>query len=172
MKAKRKVTGLAVGLALLISSNAATNEIYQWTDINNVIHFTDNLSAIPEAARNSSSFVVRRDLPRTPNTPEVRQMPAEPLIQAEATRIPEPIALPSEITAVYAPQDVTIVVVDWAIPPPRHAPCKFGAHCRPVFRPDFNNRQYIHPSVFNGGSRQYVHPSVFNGSSRQHSRRR
>jgi hypothetical protein len=36
--------------------------------------------------------------------------------------------------------------------------CRFGGNCRPVFRANFADRQYIHPSVFDGGSRQYIHP--------------
>jgi hypothetical protein len=172
MTAKRKRIGLAVVLALLISSNAATNEIYQWTDVNGVLHFTDTLTAVPQAARNSASFIVRRDFTIN-KIPEVTQMSVEPLVQPEMARPAEPASLPSQpLATVYAPQEVTIVVVNSSIGRPKHDPCKFGAHCRPVFRPDFNNRQYIHPSVFNGGSRQYVHPSVFNAGSQQHIRRR
>jgi hypothetical protein len=28
----------------------------------------------------------------------------------------------------------------------------------PVFQPSFDDRRFIHPSVFDGGSRQFIHP--------------
>jgi Domain of unknown function (DUF4124) len=174
MTAKRKTIALTVTLALFISSPAAASVIYQWTAPDGVLHFTDNSNLVPEWARKSPSFIVRNDLETTaPDLPQLRQMSAEPPVRPEVARVAEPMPVTSEpITTIYAPQDVTIIVVNSDKRHFKKDPCKFGAPCAPVFRPDFNNRQYIHPSVFNGGSRQYIHPSVFNATPRRHSGRR
>jgi hypothetical protein len=141
-------------LALLLNSPAAANEIYQWTDTNGVIHFADRLNWVPATVRNSSSFIVRKDLAVSEKitelnhtTPESLVNPAvEPLLEAAPNRA-EPA------TVIYAPQEVTIVVVNSET---RHFKQPSCSHCKPVFRPDFNNRQYIHPSAFDGGPRQPI----------------
>ena len=55
----------------------------------------------------------------------------------------------------YAPQEVIVVVNSNSGQPNLH-PCNFGSNCKPAFRPDFTDRRYIHPSVFEGGLRRYV----------------
>lgn len=167
MTAKRKKIAVVVGLVLFLSSPAAASVIYQWTE-NGVLHFTDNVNLVPDAARKSPSFNVRRDFDTSAsNVPEVRQAAAEPPVEPQAARFAEPMPVLSEpIMTVYAPQEVTIVVVNSDQQHIKTHPCKFGARCAPVFRPDFNNRQYIHPDVFNGGSRQYIQPRLFNATPR------
>jgi len=65
---------------------------------------------------------------------------------------PKPIAT---TVVTYAPQEV-IVVVNSNSPQPNVHPCNFGNHCKPASRPDFTDRRYIHPSVFDGGSRRSI----------------
>lgn len=156
MTVMTKRLGQAFGLALLFGSPATANEIYQWTDVKGVIHFADSLNWVPAAARYSSSFIVRKDLAATEKITELEHRIAEPIVNPATEPLPEPAPNRAEPTAViYAPQEVTIVVVNSDTRHFKRDPC---SHCKPVFRPDFNNRQYIHPSVFNGGSRQYVYP--------------
>jgi hypothetical protein len=156
MTVMTKRLGQAFGLALILGSPAAANEIYQWTDVKGVIHFADSLNWVPETARNSSSFVVRKDLDNTSKITELPHRTPEPIVNPEAAPLLEPMPNRTDPTSVvYASQEVTIVVVNSATRHFKRRPC---SHCKPVFRPDFNNRQYIHPSVFNGGSRQYVYP--------------
>jgi hypothetical protein len=159
MIATVKRLGLVTGLTLLLSSPVPAGEIYQWTDLNGVVHFTDNLNLVPDIARNSSSLIVRRDL-STNASPlvEVKPISPEPLPHPEPGRTLQSMSDQPEVPPVlYAPQEVTIVVVNSGHPHPGKHLC---LHCKPkpIFRPDFNNRQYIHPSVFSGGSRQYIHP--------------
>ena len=56
-----KIMALA-GLSLLMESSIASAQIFQWTDVKGVIHFTDNPYSIPESIRNSSALIVRKDM--------------------------------------------------------------------------------------------------------------
>ena len=53
-----KIMALA-GLFLLIESSIASAQIFQWTDVKGIIHFTDNPYSIPESIRNSSKTWIR-----------------------------------------------------------------------------------------------------------------
>ena len=46
-----KIMALA-GLSLLMETSIASAQIFQWTDVKGVIHFTDNPYSIPESIRN------------------------------------------------------------------------------------------------------------------------
>ena len=50
------------GLFLLVETSIASGQIFQWTDVKGVIHFTDNSDSIPESIRNSSTLIVRKDM--------------------------------------------------------------------------------------------------------------
>jgi hypothetical protein len=50
------------GLSLLMETSIASAQIFQWTDVKGVIHFTDNPYSIPESIRNSSALIVRKDM--------------------------------------------------------------------------------------------------------------
>jgi hypothetical protein len=56
-----KIMALA-GLSLLMETSIASAQIFQWTDVKGVIHFTDNPYSIPESIRNSSALIVRKDM--------------------------------------------------------------------------------------------------------------
>jgi Domain of unknown function (DUF4124) len=154
-----KLIGLTA-FCLLLGASGASAQIFQWTDAKGILHFTDNPHWIPESIRNSAALIVRKDL-------EVKSQPAE-----EPPAHPATPATPSAFdqsqdethqtaTAVVtqAPQEINIGVVGNSESRQRHlSPCKFGGNCKPAFRANFNDRQYIHPSVFDGGSRQYIHP--------------
>ena len=142
-------------LAFSLTSTARAAVIYQWIDERGIVHFTDNSERVPASARRSPSFAVREFAETPKNVAGLEAAPEPPPL--DLAPLLEPPALPAEPAPfIYAPQEVIIVV---SSPSRRHfhkPPCK--VHCGPSFRPDFNNRRYIHPSVFNGGSRQYIQP--------------
>jgi hypothetical protein len=150
-----KITLLA-GLFLLVETSIASAQIFQWTDGRGVIHFTDNPYSIPESIRNFSALIVRKDM-NTKSHSSVTAFDSFPAAETSGTTSPldtEPESIATPVVT-YAPQEV-IVVVNSDSRPPNVRPCKFGSNCKPVFRPDFTDRRYIHPSVFDGSSRRYV----------------
>jgi hypothetical protein len=154
-----KLIGLAA-LCLLMATSGASAQIFQWTDVKGTLHFTNNPHWIPESIRNSAALIIRNDLDVKSQSREAT--PASLAAPATPSALTSPEDGTHQIgTAVvtYAPQEVNIVVV--GNPDARRSQahsCKFGGNCKPAFRPNFADRQYIHPSVFDGGSRQYIHP--------------
>jgi hypothetical protein len=151
---------LATLLVLFVSmpSNIAGAQVFQWTDPKGVLHVTDNPHSIPESVRNSSLLIVRRDWHSQSGPAAKSSDPLPALVQSNQTDESETYAMPTPPPVItYAPQELNIVVVNRARPHKKN-PCRAVAECRSVFRPDFTNRRYIHPSVFDGGSRQYIHP--------------
>ena len=167
-----KLIGLAA-FCLLIQTAGASAQIFQWTDEKGTLHFTDNAHRIPESIRNSSALIVRHDLDVKSQAPKVTPVPlATPCVLNQPEEETYQIGT---AVATYAPQEVNevnMVVVETSDSRrPSTPPCKFGSNCKPAFRANFDNRQYIHPSVFDGGSRQYIHtgsPS-FPKPTRKHS---
>jgi Domain of unknown function (DUF4124) len=150
-----KLIALA-GLLLLVETSIASGQIFQWTDVKGVIHFTDNPHSIPESIRNSSALIVRKDMVSNSHSSVTATAPL-PAAEISGTKNPldaerEPLAT---TVVTYAPQEVIVVVNSNSGQPNLH-PCNFGNHCKPAFRPDVTDRRYIHPSVFDGGSRRYV----------------
>ncbi len=147
-----RLTALA-GLLLLLEAGSATAQIFQWTDAKGVIHFTDNPYAIPAPIRNSPSLIVRKDLETGSHSPpaafEARSVPEN----SSATIVSDANPEPTEPTAIAAPQEVNIVVVNSNLRPPSNHGCNSGGNCKPSIRPYFTDRRYIHPSVFDGSSR-------------------
>ena len=142
-----KITILA-GLSLLVETSMASAQIFQWTDPKGVINFTDNAYSIPESIRNSPALIVRKDM-ATKSPSSVTTF--DPLPAAETSGATSPLgAEPKSIATpvvTYVPQEVIVVVNSDSRQPNAH-PCKFGNNCKPVFRPGFADRRYIHPSVF------------------------
>jgi hypothetical protein len=141
-----------------LPSRLAEAQVFQWTDAKGVLHVTDNPYSIPTSVRNSPLLIVRTDwhsvsapLAQKSDPPPA---PVEPGETAEAENYGRQ-ALPPQI--VYVPQELNIVVVKRAGFHKKN-PCRTAGECKSVFRPDFTNRRYVHPSVFTGGSRQYIHP--------------
>jgi hypothetical protein len=144
------------GLFLLVETSIASGQIFQWTDVKDVIHFTDNSDSIPESIRNSSTLIVRKDMDTKKHSSVTIFDPLRaPEISSATSPFdadPKPIAT---TVVTYPPQEVIVVVNPNSGQPSVH-PCNFGSNCKPAFRPDFTDRRYIHPSVFEGGSRRYV----------------
>ncbi|MBI4529644.1 MAG: DUF4124 domain-containing protein [Deltaproteobacteria bacterium] len=141
-------------------------QIFQWTDHRGVIHFTDNPHSLPAHVKDSPYLVVRREL-RTEN---VSAIPIDAVtFSSDVPSIRPAEIVPSSESGTTGPEGVnyntentTIVVVNSiTVRPHRHKPCPIPAGCRPAFHPNFDDRKYIHPSVFDGGSRQYIHPGSF-----------
>lgn len=173
MKARR--LGTILWTALLLSPALSDAEVFQWTDARGVLHFADNLHSVPEALRNSPQLVIRQDLaPRDknfeasnlPEGPGQEPAPEEKLPKATSPADREPANLPRQVVH-YNPQQTTIVVVNHTtiVRPPKDKICA-SEGCKPVFQPNFNDRRYIHPSVFDGGSRQYLQPESSQSSRR------
>jgi len=143
---------------LLIPVAPAGGEVLQWTDSRGVIYFTDNPRAVPEFIRNSSQLIVRSDL----TSVEFSEAPVEPVtIEPALEPAPpdspkaEPPQAPPTIVQIN-PQTFHIIVVNSFVSPVRRRPPPRG-----VFRPNFDDRRFIHPSVFDGGSRQFIEPQLF-----------
>jgi hypothetical protein len=162
MRRAKRIIGHFLAVFLLMRSSVAGADLFQWTDPSGVIHFTDNPYALPESVRNSAMLVVRKDFlissgsgPET--TPTVESIPLTG--KPEAKKDPElDSKLPGVTAVTTSPQEITVLIVNSNVRRTKIKPCGSSHNCKPGFRPDFNNRQYIHPSVFSGGSRQYIHP--------------
>lgn len=169
--------GTILWLCSLFSPLPSSAEVYQWVDARGVIHLTDNLDSLPDSMRGSSGLIVRRDLDRPGTSPvtfdQAENVPVEPPAPPtvpELDRPPEGGEKPAPPPVVYYnPQYTNIVVVNPVVLHPKKHHCPKLMGCQGTFRPNFEDRRYIHPSVFNGGSRQYVRPEV-TGSGRKASR--
>jgi len=154
----------AILCILILLPASARAEVYQWIDARGVIHLTDNLHSVPESVRSSAALVTRRDLDSSGS--------GELLLQPDQNIVFEPFAQPQSREGVipsepekttpptnifYSPQQI-IVVTNPAVIHPRKPACRIPEGCQGVFRPNPNDRRYIHPSVFSGGGRQYVQP--------------
>jgi hypothetical protein len=166
---KSAIVGLLLLTVLAIGAQPLRAEFYQWVDSRGIIHFTDGYDRVPQELRGSSRLIVRADLPaeapesvasggiKTGDETEKREQTSEP---RDATPPAQAVPETGPVSIHYNPQEVTIIVVQQPVvvrrpriipgPPPRIDPAKLSA-----------NRQYIHPSVFSGGSREFIHPSTF-----------
>ena len=146
-------------------------EIYQWTDPRGVIHFTDDSSSIPESLRNSPKLIIRHETPTRGRFSEIPPAPESPVSEVippsqppevssrelELGEFSPPVIYDSPSPVVYyVPQDVQIVVVNPVVGHLHGKFCPTPGGCGRIFRPNFNDRRFVHPSVFNGGSRQFV----------------
>lgn len=154
----------AIGFWLLATTAPVFGaDLYQWTDGRGVVHFSDNPQAVPKKIRDSAEVKVRKDFFSA--APEFFTAPKKPLeVPLSASKADAPGAQEPAATApapgIDAPPVTTVVVINNAGHQhrlARHHPCR-GEPCAPAFRPDFNQRQYIHPSAFSGGARQYIRP--------------
>ena len=153
----KKLSLFLLMLSTLFFHSPLGAQLFQWTDNRGVIHFTDNLHSVPASLRASPLLIIREDIDiRGVNSSEPVWAPDVPEVVSSPEPEPPKVAPP---VIHYSPQDIAIVVVNSIVHHPRRHPCPGPARCQPqVFRPNFDDRRYIHPSVFNGGSRQYIHP--------------
>lgn len=145
----------------------SSGEVYQWRDPRGVIHFTDNFYSVPEALKDSPRLIIREDLEVKGRFSEVstptqiaRQKPILKPEAPSAVKLPEPEPVKAVPPIIDDSQHftTTVVVVNSIVGRPKRKRCLIRAGCKPFFQPNFNDRRYIHPSVFSGGSRQYIHP--------------
>src|SRR5215510_5151632 len=123
-------------------SPARAVEVYQWFDSTGGIHFTDDYYATPRALRGTPDLLVRTDLgkqqfvePQTVSGAAVQERwVTDTENQGQSSRYAD---LNSDN---FEPPQNVIVVVNDSLP---IKPCFHG--CRVRFKPDFNDRQYIHP---------------------------
>lgn len=160
--------GLAFLTAALPMCSAALlqAQVFQWSDGRGVIHFTDSLDRVPEAIRNSPKLIVRMDLDLQRGSFQTSGPQAidnvEEAVEREPGEVrrvsePEPAKFPAPVIH-YNPQHYTIVVINSVVRKPKRSECPSPQGCRGTFRPNFDDRRFIHPSVFDGGPRQYVRP--------------
>ena len=157
-------------LLVNISTSYAAGEVYQWTDTRGVTHFTDNLQSVPETLRDSSDLIVRRDLPKGPSfRPSNRPAAAydEPVAGPQLVKDPgqsRPEPEKTGPTIIYNPQNITqitnIVVVRPTVVHVRRRPSGFPLKSKQKPRRDFEDRRFIHPSVFTGHPGPHIRPSV------------
>lgn len=167
---RTKKLGYLFWMFLLLPATPLRAELYQWIDSRGTIHFTDNLHSVPESLRDSPRLIIREDFEITGRWSETLTPPEvtiqEPILEP---KVPEVVRLPRPEPAKVAPTIIdnsqhftTIVIVNSFVRRSKKRRCLIPEGCRPVFRPNFNDRRFIHPSVFNsGGSRQYIHPESF-----------
>ncbi|MFQ5853692.1 MAG: DUF4124 domain-containing protein [Candidatus Binatia bacterium] len=156
-------------LFLWLSPVFSAGQVYQWTDSRGVIHFTDDYQAVPEPLKGSPRLVVREGFQiegESSKTSTLSQTPGQRPIPEpkarEVIRAPEPQAVKAVPAIIdHSQHFTTIVVVNSNVLRLKKKPCLTAEGCRPVFRPNFADRRYIHPSVFSGGSRQYIRPESF-----------
>ncbi|MGH7848095.1 MAG: DUF4124 domain-containing protein [Candidatus Binatia bacterium] len=176
MKAKNLMFFVLLGGLVLATLQCATAaEVFQWVDSRGVTHFTDDYSRIPASVRAIPDVIVRHSFVEMRQQDPAAAAPVakEPTIAIEkfdSERRAEELAEQKERYADHASaesrisENVAIIVVNSS---PQRKPCH-GHACSGRFQPNFNDRRYIHPDVFNGGTRQYIHPNAFTGSSRRH----
>ena len=61
MLLKIKLTVYLLAISLPVAALVRAADVYQWTDSRGVIHFTDDLYAVPESIRRSEQLVIRKD---------------------------------------------------------------------------------------------------------------
>ena len=61
MRQAARMIGHFFWFFLLKQSGVAGADLFQWTDANEVIHFTDNLYNVPQSVRDSAKLVIRKD---------------------------------------------------------------------------------------------------------------
>jgi hypothetical protein len=172
---KRRVFFLLfANLVLADFDRALAGEIFQWVDSRGIIHFTDDYARIPVDVRGTPDLIVRHAFAESDQKPpSVHAEKSEagiPPTEPHYDRLGEKDAY-DEVMEKYSPDtsadagasdNVTIVVVNNSV----HKKRCHGHACSGRFQPNFNDRQHIHPDVFNGGTRQYIQQGAFNGRSR------
>ena len=152
-------------MLLLIPVTPLRGEVFQWIDSRGVIHFTDNLHSVPEALRGSLELIIREDFDTRAGSSEKGVAEEEPVLEPKAPEVvnlPEPEATKAPQPIIhYNPQHFNIVVVHSIVRRPKEKRCLIPEGCKPAFRPNFDDRRYIHPSAFNGGPQQYIQPQLF-----------
>lgn len=165
---KSQMLGTLLWMAFLLSPAILHAQVFQWTDARGVIHWTDNLHSVPDSLRGSPSLIIRQDLDVKRTSWEIfdqaEDRNTEPVSPPKAPEIPRPTE-PEQKTAApptiqYSPQFTNVVVINSTVLHLKKRPCPSSQGCQGVFRPNFDDRRFIHPSVFDGGSRQYIHPGL------------
>ena len=166
---KTQMRAILLWVLFLLSPAVLNAQVFQWTDGRGVIHWTDSLDSVPEPVRASPSLIVRQDLDMKRRVPGIsnqsEHIAAEP---TPAPKTPEAVIPPeseqkmvaSPNITYYSPQQTNIVVINSVVHHPRKHLCPSPQGCQGVFRPNFDDRRYIHPSVFNGGTRQFIQPEL------------
>jgi hypothetical protein len=149
-----------LAFCLVTDSPTLAADLYQWIDSKDVIHFTDSLNNVPAAVRASTGLAVRRNF-MIDSEPANTALPPSSLNPVEIQAVPpaeseEPPSAPQSPVINYAPQETTIIVVNSSRHRANRNICGGTIRCSPTIRPDGNDRRYIHPRVFNGGSRQNI----------------
>jgi hypothetical protein len=162
---------LSIFLLLALGLSApAQAEIFQWTDSKGTIHFTDDYDRVPPSLKGSDRLIIRSDLPSgAPTFPAREEEARRDAFKPQQPLEPESSSAPA--TGVFHDsQDIQVVVNSFgSLNSGKH--CLVPKSCRARARFDFNDRRYIHPSVFDNtlqprvrGAPSGRHPSFFRGS--------
>lgn len=154
---------LAASLVLASFQTAEAGDIFQWVDSREVVHFTDDYSRIPASVRKMPDRIIRHTFAESEQeAAPVKKTPTVENTDYDRAHKKDPYA-PNETSFNEVAEDpistgnVTVIVVNNSS---QNKPCR-GHGCSARFQPHFNDRRYIHPDVFNGGTRQYIHPDAF-----------
>ncbi len=162
-------TNWAVVLLTLMFGGDLSAEVFQWTDARGVIHFTDNIYSVPEPIRGSRQLIIRRDFDRKEKTVDMSKN-SEEVVSEASPEVPSdqgsqpstPISRePSPSVTFEGPQPINIIIVNIHRLHPGKKLCLPPHGCAGGFKPNFNDRRFIHPSVFDGSSSLFNQPRLF-----------
>jgi hypothetical protein len=158
MLLKIKLTVYLLAISLPVAALVRAADVYQWTDSRGVIHFTDDLYAVPESIRRSEQLVTRKDFfadSEPSNEVKVPVAPVPALVPSQSKADSEPNPNPEPVSVTDSPQETTIVVVNSNSGARRvkSRACSLGQNCS--FHHQFNRRQGLRPRLSNG-SRPFV----------------
>ncbi len=161
---RRQIQALAflTGFLWVAPSNLMGADLFQWTDIGGVIHFSDNPYAVPDSLRNSIKLIVHKNFTSDGGGSVGESIDTETVqttLNNDLTGASE-VNNQSESSSLTpdTPQETIIVVVNTEKPHFRRAKACAGPGCKPSFRPVFDKRQPIQPRVFDGSSALSGHP--------------
>lgn len=150
---------------LLMFPAPLSAQLFQWTGPTGVVHFTDDWHSVPDSLKDSPDLIIRQDFnlgERSAATSASDIAKQEPVLHPpDVVMAPEPQPAKASEPIIYNPQYFNIVVLNPIVGRSKKDNCGVG-HCQPtpVFRPNFNDRRHIHPSVFTNGPHQYIHPNA------------
>ncbi len=113
----RRAPFALAAILLVLSSGLAFAEIYQWVDEQGTVHFTDELSSIPPAARGKARRLLR-EAPVTIPAPSpgdwggTPSPPADAGLPAETEDIGDPVTQAEQLRAKIAAKEQLIKSVD------------------------------------------------------------
>jgi hypothetical protein len=151
-------TAIIFGLSwfLLTEPIVLAGDLFQWTDATGVLHFTDDVTVIPEVFRQSSHFTVRKNFFSPAPASAVKPWITDPLPPAKP-QLTETFNgftnEPAETFVTDSPEEPTIIVVNSITQGPAKKFCHDSSSCKPGSRRNFTHSRPIHRPIVHGNYR-------------------